>query len=322
MGTEALSEREIVGRFYHELENTEGDWAADIVWANDQADQGVGIAEIYRWLGAVPQPREFVGGRQPVQLRQEGWAITNKRWEASIKVPLMDWTKDKTGQIKVRVGELADSYADHRLDLIGDLIVAGESTACYDGQYFFDTDHATGASGTQSNDLSVDISALAVTTHGSTTAPSVEEAAACLLQAMQAIIGFKDDQGRVMNRRARRFKVVTPLSLWPAFFAAANSSTVNYAGPNVLALAMAKGYQIEVVADPASTWTTKFAMFRTDGRVKPFIWQTNGSNGVNAKVLGPESEYATIHDECLVATDAENNAGYGYWQHACLVTMA
>ena len=55
--------------------------------------------------------------------------------------------------------------------------INGEATVCYDGQYFFDTDHVEGDSGTQSNDLSVDISALACSVHGTTTAPSVEDLA-------------------------------------------------------------------------------------------------------------------------------------------------
>ena len=34
------------------------------------------------------------------------------------------------------------------------LMIAGESSLCYDGQYFFDTDHSDGASGTLSNSIS------------------------------------------------------------------------------------------------------------------------------------------------------------------------
>ena len=42
--------------------------------------------------------------------------------------------------------------------LINAALLAGESTVCFDGQYFFDTDHSEGDSGSQSNDITFDIS--------------------------------------------------------------------------------------------------------------------------------------------------------------------
>jgi len=264
----------------------------------------------------VLSQREVVG-----MFCQDGYDIVNKRWESSIEIPLLDWRHDKTGQIQVRIRDLATRYGAHVARLISDLMASGESTACYDGQYFFDTDHSEGDSGTQSNDLSVDISALPVGTHGSTTAPSVSEAAEVIMQGVAQILGFLDDQGEPMNEEARDFRVIVPTPLWRQFAAAAASQTIDQGDTNPLAIGSMDGYRISVHMNARLSWTTKVAVFRADGNVKPFIYQEDGG-GVNSKILGPDSEYATINDSCLVTTDAINAAGYGYWQHACLLTMA
>ncbi len=319
MGTEVLSERAIVGSFYKALEQAAHTWANDLSFFNGMANQGLDVAEKYPWLGQVPTPREFIGGRQPKQLSQNAYEIRNKRWEASIKVPLLDWSLDKTAQVQVRVADLAARYQAHRARLLSTLILAGPSALCYDGQYFFDTDHSEGSSGTQSNALSIDISALATSQHGSVTAPSAGEMAQCIVQAIAAVYGFKDDQGEPMNEDATDFRVMVPVSLWMATTAAVGGKVLASGEDNPVAIAQMEGFRIKIHANARLTWTDRFAVFRADGRVKPFIFQEDG--GVNSKILGPDSEYATLNDEVLITTDAINNAGYGYWQHACQVIM-
>jgi phage major head subunit gpT-like protein len=219
----------------------------------------------------------------------------------------------------VRVNDLASRYLSHRAKLLSTLILGGAATACYDGQYFFDTDHAEGASGTQSNKLTVDISALPTATHGSTTAPAAGELAHCILQGIAAIVGFKDDQGEPLNENAQDFRVMVPISLWMAATAAVGGKVLAGGEDNPVAIASMDGFKLRIHANARLTWTDTFAVFRADGSVKPFIFQEDG--GVNSKILGPDSEYATLNDECLITTDAINNAGYGYWQHACQVIM-
>lgn len=323
MSTEILSAREVVGIFYHALEQGAHPWASKISWRNGAANQGLDVVEKYRWLGQAPTPREFVGGRQPGQLATAGYDIRNKRWEASLRVPLLDWRKDKTGQIQVRIRDLARRYGVHIARLLSTLIVNGHNTLCYDGQYFWDTDHAEGSSGTQSNSISVDISTLPVSQHGSTTAPSPAEMAYCILLAIQQIMSFVDDQGEPMNEEAKTFEVMVPTALWVPALTAVGAAVLDGGADNMVRVGTLNGLQINVHQNARlNAWTTTFAVFRSDGDVKPFIYQEDGADSaVNIKILGPDSEYATVNDECLITTDSINNAGYGYWQHACLVTM-
>ena len=119
--------------------------------------------------------------------------------EATLEVLVDDIRRDKTGQVMTRVRELAERANSHWASLLSALIIAGESTACYDGQYFFDTDHAEGDSGTQDNDIGVDISALPAAVHGVVTAPSVEEMQQSILKGIAQKIGRASCRERVSS---------------------------------------------------------------------------------------------------------------------------
>jgi len=67
------------------------------------------------------------------------------------------------------------------------------------------------------------------------------------------------------------------------------------------------------------TWTDRFAIFRTDGNVKPFIRQEETPIKVSAVAEGSELEFK--EDKHYYGIDAWRNVGFGYWQQACEVIM-
>ena len=315
MGAETLSSRAVIGRFYNTLEQDDGaSWAGQVsnLFTSDQS------SETYPWLGQVPRLREWIGGRQAKGFLQNGITIENKHYEATLEIAVRDMRRDKTGQLNVRVDEFAQGANSHWASLLSTLLINGESTACYDGQYFFDTDHSEGGSGTQSNDISVDISALATAAHGSTTAPSVGEMAACIMQGIAQIVGFKDDRGEPMNENASTFLVIVPVSLYATAIAAVALPIVDNGNSNVLP---ANGkWKIEVQANARLTWTDRFAIFRTDAATKALIRQQE--TPVQLKVKAEGSEFEFDYDAHQYGIDTWRNVGYGMWQRACLVTMA
>jgi phage major head subunit gpT-like protein len=323
MSTELLSQREVVGMFYAAIAQWAHPWADRLSWRNGQADRLPGENETYAWLGQSPTPREFVGGRQPQQLATNAYEITNKRWESSIEVPKLHWIKDKTGQIQIRVQELARRYGVHKARLISTLKIGGGAALCYDGQYFYDTDHAEGASGTQSNLISANISDYPCTQHGIVTAPSPCEMAHSIMAAIAAMLSFKDNQGEPMQEEASEFLVMVPTTLWLAAILAVGAKVLDGGDDNVVAIGKMNGLSISVAMNARlNAWTDSFTVDRLDGQVKPFIYQEDGGDtGINMKILGPDSEYACVNDRCLVTTDTINNAGYGYWQQSVKVTM-
>jgi phage major head subunit gpT-like protein len=310
-----LSSRAIIGEYFRRLEQGAATWATLLsnFFSSDQA------GEDYKWLGMSPAMREWVGGRQAKGLRDNAYTIKNKAFESTLEISIDDLRRDKTGQIMVRIGEQVDRANAHWAKLLSTLIIDGESAFCYDGQLYFDTDHAEGSSGTQSNDLAVDISALPLpaTAHGTDVAPAPEEMMHAILEGAQAILGFKDDQGEPMNENARQFLVMVPPTFWKSAIAAVGSATLAEGATNIITAADGFGFQEQV--NPRLTWTTKLAVFRTDGNVKPFIRQDEVPVEVSAIAEGSELEFnERVHRYGLYAS---GNVGYGYWQQSCLVTL-
>lgn len=312
MSVTNLTSRAVIGEFYKTLSA-----GAGAPWINSlsmyiKSDQS---SETYSWLGMTPALREWIGGRNAKGFKENNITIENKHFEATLEVLVKELRRDKSGQLLVRIRELARRANTHWASLLSTLIINAESTVCYDGQYFFDTDHSEGDSGAQSNDLSVDISALPGAVHGSTTAPSPEEFQQSVNAAISAIMGFKDDQGEPMNEDASQFLVMVPMPL----HIVANNALTMPSGTGVSEQTRLPVSTI-VVPNPRLTWTDKFAVFRTDGEVKPFIRQEETGAIMKAKAEGSEFEFD--NDMHQYGVDTWRNVGYGYWQHACLVTMA
>lgn len=315
MGGKGLSSRAIIGMYYEILETI-----ALLGWVEGlsmpvSSDQA---SEEYKFLGMSPAMREFFGGLNPKGLRENGITIENKEFEATIEFLTKDIRRDKTGQIEVRIGELAERTQMHWASLLSTLIAGGASGLCYDGAYFFDTTHSEGKSGTQSNQLSIDISEIPTEKHGSTTYPSNGEMANCILQAIAAILGFKDDQAEPLNETAREFAVVTPITLLPAAQAAV--SNLYLAAGEQNPLASNPDFKVRAYGNARlSSWTDRFMVARTDGRVKPFIRQNEVEP--QASMLGEDSEYALINKKQLFSVYASRNVGYGLWQGTAQVIM-
>ena len=315
MSAKGLSSRAIIGHYFARLEQAPGfDWIEEISMLVNSDQE----SEEYKWLGMAPALREWVGGRHAKGFRENGIIIANKPFEATLEVLVDELRRDKTGQVLIRVGEMADRTNAHWAKLLTTLLLNGASTVCYDGQFFFDTDHAEGDSGTQSNKITVDISELPVTNHGSTTRPSVGEFRECILAGVQALYGFKDDQGEPMNETAAAFRVFVPSPLLQVAQSAVALPMVDNGESNIIPAQ--KDFRISVTATPRlNAWTDRFAIMRTDASVKPLIRQEEVPIEMSAIAEGSELEFKHRKHEYGVYTS--RNVGYGYWQHAAQVIM-
>lgn len=313
MGATSLSSRAIIGEFYAALEQDMGNSYVPAITNIFESNQE---SETYKWLGMAPAMREWVGGRQAKGFRENGITITNKTFEATMEVLLDEIRRDKTGQVMVRVREMAQRTNAHWAKLVSTLLIAAESAVCYDGQYFFDTDHSEGDSGTQSNDISVDIT--------TTTAPTAAEMETGILKSIEQILGFKDDQGEPMNESARSFMVMVPVPFMSAAAAAVGSQiivgTSNVISPNrILTMGNIGGFNVELAVNARLSWTTKFATFRTDAETKAIIRQEEEGVSISAIAEGSELEFK--ENKHQYGVKAIRNVGYGYWQRACLTTF-
>lgn len=95
----------------------------------------------YSWLGTLPGMREWLGDRQVLQLRGHGYSIDNKDFEHTIEVKRTDIEDDNIGQYSMMFTAQGKACAAHPEQLVWGALAAGHQNLCYDGQFFFDTDH-------------------------------------------------------------------------------------------------------------------------------------------------------------------------------------
>lgn len=318
MDQSILSSRAIMGMYFARLETNPG-----LPWVNAVSNMFMSdqVSESYAFLGQSPSMREWIGGRQAKGLRtNDPVIIANRHFEATLEVAVRDARRDKTPQIRARIEDLADRAVSHWASLLSTLILNGASTVCYDGQYFFDTDHTEGDSGTQSNAITVDISAIpGAGTDNTPAAPNLTQMQWAMLSAITQILGFKDDRGEPMNENARSFTVLVPTNLYLAAQAAVSTLNTMALAQNFNP-AVLPSMQIDVQMNPRlSAWTDKFTVFRNDSPIKALIRQSETDVELKAKAEG--SEYEFDNDAWQFGVDSWRNVGYGYWQRACQVQM-
>lgn len=95
----------------------------------------------YGWLGKIPNVREWIGARAIQNLMQHDYAIKEKAFELTIGVDKDDIETDNLGIYAPMFTEMGMSSGSKKDVLVFELLKAGFSTECYDGQNFFDTDH-------------------------------------------------------------------------------------------------------------------------------------------------------------------------------------
>jgi phage major head subunit gpT-like protein len=95
----------------------------------------------YTWLGSLPMMKEWIGERVIKDLSAHHYIVRNKRYEATVAVNADHIEDDQVGIYGPMIAELGRGAKIHPDILAFALLAAGFTTPCYDGQYFFDTDH-------------------------------------------------------------------------------------------------------------------------------------------------------------------------------------
>lgn len=95
----------------------------------------------YGWLGKMPSVREWIGARVVQNLSESDYSIREKKFELTIGVDRDDIETDNLGIYKPMFEEMGQSTGSKKDQLVFGLLKAGFDTNCYDGQFFFDTDH-------------------------------------------------------------------------------------------------------------------------------------------------------------------------------------
>lgn len=100
-----------------------------------------GKSNTYEWLSQFPAFREWVGARLHKVYKENAYTVPNKKFEATVDVQVTDIEDDNVGQYGSQAEGAGQSATDLKNDLIFQALAGGFAATCYDGQYFFDTDH-------------------------------------------------------------------------------------------------------------------------------------------------------------------------------------
>ncbi len=260
--------------------------------------------ENYRWLGTVPKMREWGTGRLAKGLRTETYSLENFKYESTLEVDRDEIADDQTGQIAIRVRELAQRAATHKDFLIADLLNNGQTTGfnSYDGVTFFNDAHVSGASGNQDNKLTYE-----VTQASQTENPTSDQMRDALRQAIAAMLKFKDDQGEPLNTSASGLVMAVPPNMLFTALEAVNATIISNTSNVMQGIA-------RVISMPWLTNLARWYLLKTDAVVRPFIFQDR--EPIEFTALTDNSEESFKREKYLYGVRARYRIAYGYWQYA------
>lgn len=95
----------------------------------------------YGWLGELPGMRKWVGPRVVKSLSTYDYEIENEPFEETIGVDRDDIDDDNLGIYAPRFTAMGRAVGSSFDTLVFAALKAGFASPCYDGQFYFDTDH-------------------------------------------------------------------------------------------------------------------------------------------------------------------------------------
>jgi phage major head subunit gpT-like protein len=253
-----------------------------------------GKANDYGWLSDFPEMREWIGDKVLKALSAFNYTVINKDWEATITVKRNDLKDDTTGQYAVKANAAGKSGAHLPDRIVAGLINNGFNSFCYDGQYFFDTDHPVGA-GTFSNKGAKKLSS-----------SSVAAAKASFGAARTQMQTLKNEDGEPLG--------ISPniLLVSPTLQDEANTlMTAEKLGDETN---IYKG-ACEVVVWPRLTSDTAWYLLDTSQLLMPFLYQEREAPHP-VEQTGLDSDDAFMRGEWKFGVEARANGGYGLPQTA------
>ncbi|MDA8254178.1 MAG: Mu-like prophage major head subunit gpT family protein [Betaproteobacteria bacterium] len=247
----------------------------------------------YNWLSAFPRMRKWIGEKAVKSLEAFKYSIVNDDWEATVEVNRNHIDDDQLG-IYAPQAQMAGFSARQLPDeIVSDLKNNAFASLCYDGQFFYDTDHPV-AGASVSNKLAVALSA-------ATPAAALASYGA----ARTAIMNFKDDEGRPLALIPNVLEV--PPALESVALTLINSDKLNDNSPNP--------YKdtATVLVNPRLTSSTAWFLHVTNMPVKPFIYQERKAP-VFVEQTDPQADDVFNRKLFKFGAEARAAGGYAFWQ--------
>jgi len=259
-GLVGLSPRNIIGTYFWALEETQAASWVNLIATKLTVTQPT---ELSKWLSSVPAMQKWTGERRMKALKDFELSIIPDKFENTLGFDVDDVRRDQTGQVALKIRELAQKAATLEQRLFTTLLEANANG--YDGAAFFADTHLHG--GTVDNNLSYTCTA--------PDTPTSAEMVGAILASIQAILGFTDDSGDPANEFAKQFVVMVPTKFWSATKAALMNDFTSAGVSNTLktmndiSIVPVVNVRLNGTAVAAGR---RFYVFRTDAPIKPCIW--------------------------------------------------
>ncbi|ASJ24151.1 Mu-like prophage major head subunit gpT family protein [Laribacter hongkongensis] len=257
--------------------------------------QSTGKSNDYAWLSSFPRMRKWIGEKAVKALAASQYTIVNDDWEATVEVDRNDIKDDQLGIYRPQA-EMAGFSAKQLPDeIIFDLVSQGFTRPCYDGQYFFDTDHpVNGQSVSNKGTKKLSIATLAA-------------ARASYGAARTAMKKFRDDEGRPLNITPS--VLLVPSALEDDANLLMTVERLEDGKPNPYR------NTATVVVAPWLTSDTAWFLLDTSKPVKPFIYQER-EKPVFVQQTDPQADDVFNRKKFKFGAEARAAGGYGFWQLA------
>jgi len=247
----------------------------------------------YSWLSRFPKMIKWLGSKTIKVLEAFTYTVVNDDWEATVEVDRNDIEDDNLGIYAPMAQEAGFSAKQLPDEIDADLKNNAFANLCYDGQYFYDTDHEVAGS-------SVSNKGTAALSAATTAAAAASYGAARL-----AIMSFTDDEGRPLGL------IPDLLEVGPALEATARllceNDKLTDESPNPY-----KG-TATVMVNPRLTSTTQWMLHVTSRPVKPFIYQERKAP-VFVQQTNPDADDVFMRKKFKFGAEARAAGGYGLWQ--------
>lgn len=114
-------------------------------------------SETYIWTDLLARIREWIGERVIGNIKAQDWTVKNRKFEGTFSLDVDDIEDDRLGTLIIKTQDLYAAALFHPEHLLEEVALAGFTTLCFDGQYFFDDDHPSlTADGTTVSNITTD----------------------------------------------------------------------------------------------------------------------------------------------------------------------
>lgn len=259
-----------------------------------------GSEEIYPIKARPSKAREWVGERLIREQEVYGYALKNKKYEATTAVKVDDMEDDKYGLYDNQMADMGEAAARLPWDELVAAIKAGGSSLCWDGQYFFDSDHPLDIFGSVATTYANLVTSTSLT-HANVSV--VRTSMATQVDHHGSVLGITPTHIFVPEALRSTGETICkmPLVILPA----GGTVTDRASAANVLQNRL----QLVVIPDLDSDSATTWYMADLSKRVKPFFWQWR-KRPLFQRLTDENSQHVMTKDEYVFGFKCRGRSGY------------